>query len=120
MERRAVATNINPNQSSLAVATNLRVVSMSIAAYEYVASRISPPLIVTHVRSATSSPSLWSFSCTSLLIESGKKVDIHSQRESLDRNTFDRLGLILFILIRYVFQLCRLQDVITDSVGIRA
>jgi hypothetical protein len=80
MDILTTATNINPNQGSLAIATYLRVASMSIAAYEYVASRISPPLIVTHVRPATSAPSLWNFDCTSLLIESGKKLDVHSQR----------------------------------------
>ena len=74
MERLATATNITPNQGLLAAATNLRVASMSIAAYEYVASRISPLLIVPRIRLAISSPSLWNFGCTSLLIESGKKL----------------------------------------------
>jgi hypothetical protein len=51
-----LATNpaISPSMSALSTATYMRVASISIAAYEYVASRLSPPLIVIHARSVIS------------------------------------------------------------------
>ena len=42
---------ITLSQGALAVATNLRVVSMSIAGYEYVSSCVLLPLIATHLAS---------------------------------------------------------------------
>jgi hypothetical protein len=100
----AANTSIALSDGAITVATNLRIASLSIAAYEYVAS-ISLPLVVTHTWPAISSPSLWNIGCIDPPIEAGKKTDATLQRYSIDLIMWDtscRL-LTLFILIRYVF-----------------
>jgi hypothetical protein len=51
-----LATNpaISPSMSALSTAAYMRIASLSIAAYEYVASRLSLPFIVTHAGSVFS------------------------------------------------------------------
>jgi hypothetical protein len=67
-------------QDVLAVTTILRVVCMSISAYEYVASCVSPPFIITHIRSAISSLSRGSIACIRPPMEGGKKVNANLER----------------------------------------
>jgi hypothetical protein len=95
----------NTNASGEATATTLRTASLSIAAYEYVFSCVSPPLIVTHIRPAISLPSLWNIDCIGPPIETCKKIAASFRRYSLDLDTLHTRCtlLILFILIRYVF-----------------
>jgi hypothetical protein len=69
----ATPTTIDP--AELAVTTNIRVLSMSIAAYECGPSCLSPPLIVAHIRLVISSPSLGNIDCIGPPTEGGKKVD---------------------------------------------
>jgi hypothetical protein len=97
-------TTATSSDNGLGTATNLRVASLSIAAYEYVSSCVSPPLSVTHIRPAISLPFLWNIGCTSPIIETSKKIAASFWRYSLDLYTLHtRLRLlILFILIRHV------------------
>jgi hypothetical protein len=71
----ATSTTIDP--AELAVTNNIRVVAMSIAAYEYGLSCLSLPLIVAHIRLVISSPSLGNIDCISppTRTKGGKKVD---------------------------------------------
>jgi hypothetical protein len=69
----ATPTTIHP--AELAVTNNIRVVAMSIAAYEYGPSCLSPPLIVAHIRLVISSPSLGNIGCIGPPTKEGKKVD---------------------------------------------
>jgi hypothetical protein len=69
----AVPTHVTPG--AYAVSSNLRVVSISIAAYEYVAKYFSLLLVVAHIRLAISSPSLGNIDCIDPLTEEGKEVD---------------------------------------------
>jgi hypothetical protein len=98
-------TTATSSDNGIATATNLRVASLSIAAYEYVSSCVSPPISVIHIRPAISLPSLWNIGCTGPLIEACKKIAASFWRYSLDLDTLHtrRTLLILFILIRYVF-----------------
>jgi hypothetical protein len=67
MDLLATGTTINASQGAIITATCMRVASMSVAAYEYVANSISLSVVVPHVLPAISLPSLWSIGCTSLL-----------------------------------------------------
>ena len=75
MDVLTIATPITPSQGALAIDTKLHIVSMSIAAYEYVANCISLLLIVTHIWPAISSPSLRNIGYTRPLIETSKEID---------------------------------------------
>ena len=46
----ASTATIDPTRGAFAVANNLRIASLSIAAYEYVASYVSSTPILTHLR----------------------------------------------------------------------
>jgi hypothetical protein len=72
-----IATPISPSQSSINVATYVRIVAMSIAAYEYVAicDYLHLRACLTRIRPAISLPSHLNISYTSLLGESGKNRD---------------------------------------------
>jgi hypothetical protein len=61
------------SKGGIVVATNLHVVSLSVAAYEYVPGRILLLPMGAHIRPATSSPFLTNSSCTGPPIERGEK-----------------------------------------------
>jgi hypothetical protein len=113
----ATPTTLSPGE--LAVTTNIRVVSISIAAYEYVplASCSTSSHRSSNIWLVISSPYLGNIDCIGPPPGGGKKVDTSSQSQDL-HNTFDRLGLILFILIRHVFQYGLLRHLLTGSVDI--
>ena len=75
-----LAKSITPSAAAIALSTDTRIVSLSIAAYEYVASFVSPPFITTHIRSAISSLSRGSIACIRPPMEGGKKVDATLER----------------------------------------
>jgi hypothetical protein len=75
------STSLSPG--ALAVTTNLRVVSISIAAYEYVASCPSLPLIEAHILPAICLLSLGNIVCISRPTEGGKKVNTSLRRPGL-------------------------------------
>jgi hypothetical protein len=106
----ATNTTITLSDSLFTTASDLRVASLSLAAYECVASCVSLPLIVTHTRPAISSPSLWNIGCTGPLVDACKKVDASLLRYVFNWNTFDSDSklFILFILIRHVSRHYRL------------
>jgi len=83
-------TTATSSDNGLTTATNLRIASLSIAAYEYVYSCVSPPISMIHIWPAISLPSLWNIGCTGPPIEAGKKV-----AGSLWRYNFDLDTLIL-------------------------
>ena len=80
----ATGTTISPSQEALSADAYLRIASLSIAAYEYVANCVSLPVIMTHLRQVISSPSLRNIGCTPLLIEKGIKINVCSRRLSFD------------------------------------
>jgi hypothetical protein len=101
------STNTTVTASGGAATANadLRVASLSIAAYECVSSCVSLPLIVTHILPAISLPSLWNIGCTKLPIEGCKNIcaSLRRYNPDLDIPVTRCTLLILFILIRYVF-----------------
>ena len=81
-------TTISPSQGALSADAYLRIASLSIAAYEYVASCVSLPFMMTHLQQVISSPSLRNIGCTPILIERGKKVNAGLRRSSLNSNEY--------------------------------
>ncbi len=68
------ATAIYPTYSAITVDNDLRVVSMTAAAYEYAASCRSRPPVGTHLCLVTSSPSLQNTGYTRPLIAEGERL----------------------------------------------
>lgn len=67
----AAATTIYPSVGALAADNNLRVASLTMAAYEYVVDRRSRPFVGTHIHLVISSPSLQNTGYINLLIVEG-------------------------------------------------
>ena len=78
----ATATNIDPSQGALAVANNLRIASLTIAAYEYVASYASLTLH-SDLWPVSSSHSLLKFAYTRLRVDVGEKGQCQDERIAL-------------------------------------
>jgi hypothetical protein len=76
-----IPTSLSPE--ALAVTTNLRVVSISIAAYEYVATWPSLSLIVAHILPAIYLPSLGNIGCIGRPTKGGKNVNVNSRGPGL-------------------------------------
>ncbi len=68
------ATAINPPLSAMTADNDLRIVSVTIAAYEYVVGCRSRPLVGTHIRLVISSPSLQNTGYISPLIAEGERL----------------------------------------------
>jgi hypothetical protein len=77
----ATPTTLSPGE--LAVATNIRVVSMSLAAYEYVPSCPTSSHRSSNIWLAISSPYLGNIDCIGPQTGGGKKVDTSSQSQYL-------------------------------------
>jgi hypothetical protein len=77
----ATPTTLSPGE--FAVTANIRVVSMSIAAYEYVPSSPASSHRSSNIWLAIFSPYLWSIDCIGPPTGGGKKVDKSSQSQDL-------------------------------------
>jgi hypothetical protein len=77
------ANSMNVTSGAITADNDLRVVSVTIAAYEYVVGwRSSRPLVGTHTRLVISSPSLQHTDCISALIAKGERVQFMPAKSS--------------------------------------
>ena len=100
------ASAIYPSPSAIKADNDLRVASLTIAAYEYVVGCRSGPLVGTHIRLVISSPSLQNTGYISPLITEGERLQIMQRVSNNFTLVTDSSGLVLFVLIRQVFSHC--------------